>query len=55
MEALERKLIDKGTKTIILNARENAVKFYQKHDYKIIGEGHTLFGVIKHFKMRKEI
>ena len=24
-------------------------------DYKIIGKGHTLFGVIKHFKMRKEI
>ncbi|MCK4311793.1 MAG: GNAT family N-acetyltransferase [Candidatus Cloacimonetes bacterium] len=55
LKSLERKLIEKGVRTIILNARENAVKFYKKHNYKMIGEGHTLFGVIKHFKMRKEI
>ncbi|MCK4652937.1 MAG: GNAT family N-acetyltransferase [Candidatus Cloacimonetes bacterium] len=55
LETLERKLIKKGARTIILNARENAMKFYKKHNYKIIGKGHTLFGVIKHFKMRKEI
>ena len=55
LRALENKLTKKGAKTIILNARENAVKFYKKHDYKIIGKGNTLFSVIKHFKMRKEI
>ena len=53
--ALERRLTKKGAKIFILNARENAVKFYQKHDYKIIGKGNILFGVIKHFQMRKEI
>ena len=52
---LERKLIEKGAKTIILNARENAVNFYQKHNYKIIDKGHALFNVIKHYKMRKGI
>jgi ribosomal protein S18 acetylase RimI-like enzyme len=55
LEALERKLMNKGAVTIILNARENAVKFYKKHNYKIIGKGHILFDMIKHFKMRREI
>jgi GNAT superfamily N-acetyltransferase len=55
LEALERKLIEKGARTIILNARENAGKFYKKHNYKIIEKGHTLFDEIKHYKMRKEI
>ncbi len=55
LEVLERKLIEKGARTIILNARENAVKFYKKHNYKILGKGHTLFGIIEHYKMRKRI
>ena len=55
LKALERKLIEKGAKTIILNARENAVKFYKKHNYKILGKGHALFDEIEHSKMRKEI
>jgi predicted GNAT family N-acyltransferase len=55
LKALERKLIEKGARTIILNARENALKFYKKHNYKTLGKGYALFDVIKHFKMRKEI
>lgn len=55
LEALERRLTEKGAKTFILNARENVVTFYQKHNYKIIGKGHILFDVIEHFKMGKEI
>ncbi len=55
LKALELRLIKKEAKTIILNARENAVKFYLKHNYKIIEKGNTLFDVIEHFKMEKEI
>ena len=55
LKTLERKLKEKGAGVIILNARENAVIFYQNHDYKIIGKGQTLFDVIEHCKMRKEI
>ena len=55
LEALERRLTEKGAKTFILNARENVVTFYQKHNYKIIGKGHILFSVIEHYKMGKEI
>ncbi len=55
LKALELRLKKKEVKTIILNARENAVKFYQKHNYKIIEKGSILFDVIEHFKMGKEI
>ena len=55
LKALEQRLIKKGARTIILNARENAVKFYQKHNYKIIDKGFILFNVIEHYTMRKEI
>ncbi len=50
---LEKKIKMKGAKFIVLNARDNAVKFYQKHNYKIIKEAHTLFGIIPHYEMKK--
>lgn len=40
---------------IKMNARENAVGFYKKHGYVVTGEGKLLFGVIRHFKMEKQI
>jgi ribosomal protein S18 acetylase RimI-like enzyme len=52
---LERRAIDKGAKFIMLNSRETAVKFYEKHGYKILRQAHTLFGSIPHFEMRKEL
>jgi ribosomal protein S18 acetylase RimI-like enzyme len=52
---LEKRSKDNGAKYIILNARDTAVKFYEKHGYKIIKEAHTLFGSIPHFEMRKEL
>ena len=55
LKALEKKLIEKGAKTFILNARENVLKFYQKHNYKVIKRGNIIFDVIEHFEMRKEI
>lgn len=42
-------------KTIVLDARENAVGFYEKHGFRIIKEGHVLFGTIKHFIMRMDL
>ncbi|RPI71744.1 MAG: N-acetyltransferase [Ignavibacteriales bacterium] len=52
---LEKKIKNKGARYIVLNARNNAIKFYESHDYKIEKEAHTLFGTIPHFKMKKEI
>ncbi len=52
---LEGKAKEKGAKYIIMNARNSAVKFYEKRGYKVIKQSHTLFGSISHFEMRKEI
>ncbi|HKI77254.1 MAG TPA: GNAT family N-acetyltransferase [Ignavibacteriaceae bacterium] len=55
LNELEMRSKKKGAKFIILNARENAVKFYEKHGYKIIKRSHTLFGSIPHFEMKKDL
>lgn len=39
----------------ILEAREEAVAFYQRHGYGVLGPGKCLFGVIPHFWMSKEM
>ena len=46
---------EKGSKKIILQSRENAVKFYEKNGYKIIEKSHLLFDEIQHWLMEKEL
>ncbi len=55
LDELEKRVVEKGAKKIILHARESVVKFYEKNGYIIIRESHTLFGEIKHFLMIKEL
>ena len=45
---------DKGN-YIMLNARENALEFYEKLNYKVIKKTNLLFGKIQHYKMTKKI
>jgi GNAT superfamily N-acetyltransferase len=52
---LEAKVKIDGGKTVRLNARENALRFYENNGYKIIGAGANLYGVIPHFKMEKHL
>jgi ribosomal protein S18 acetylase RimI-like enzyme len=52
---LEKKIKEKGAEYIVLNARDIAIKFYEKHGYKIVKEVHTLYDVIPHYKMMKEL
>ena len=53
MNYLEKLAMEKGFQEIVLDARENAVKFYLSIGYENIGESYLLFGVIPHSKMRK--
>ncbi len=46
-------LVDAAGNPIVLNARDNAVAFYRKRGYDIIGDAETLFGVIRHLRMAK--
>jgi N-acetylglutamate synthase-like GNAT family acetyltransferase len=55
MSYLENVAQQKGLYEIILDARENAVKFYLSIGYEIIGDSYLLFGVIPHFKMKKSM
>ena len=53
--ALEDIALDKGVSRIILQARENAVKFYERNGYEIIEKSYLLFDEIQHWLMKKEL
>ncbi|MHA8087818.1 GNAT family N-acetyltransferase [Aquirufa sp. Wall-65K1] len=53
MKYLEHKAIENHWKEIILEARENAVPFYQSIGYQIVKESYLLFEEIQHYTMSK--
>lgn len=53
LKELERRSKEKGAKYIILNARDTAIKFYEKYGYKTTKQSYTLFESVPHFEMRK--
>lgn len=54
MEAVEAFSIQRGDEKMILHARDYAVDFYQKLNYKLIEKSYLLFGVLQHYLMEKE-
>jgi N-acetylglutamate synthase-like GNAT family acetyltransferase len=55
LRALERRAKVAGAASVVLNSRDGAVPFYQKHGYKTEQPAETLFGQIAHIRMRKEL
>lgn len=55
LHALERTAAERGARCIVLDARESAIGFYQKHGYAITGRAHVLYGVIAHHRMIKQL
>ncbi|RXK50861.1 GNAT family N-acetyltransferase [Aquirufa rosea] len=55
MQNLEQQAKALYWKEIILEARENAVPFYQSLGYRIEKESYLLFGSIQHFTMKKKL
>jgi N-acetylglutamate synthase-like GNAT family acetyltransferase len=55
MAYLEEKAKQKGWTEIVLEARENAVPFYQAIGYTIVAESYLLFGEIQHYRMQKSL
>lgn len=53
MYATEEFSRKRGDKKMILHARDYAVDFYLKQNYKIIEKSYKLFGVLQHFLMEK--
>ena len=55
LQELEVRAIEAGIQEIKLNSRQDAVQFYLKHGYQVLGRAHTLFGTIPHFEMWKRL
>ena len=55
LKELEKIVIAKGARRIIIHSRSSAVEFYKKHGYQVVEHSYTLFGVIHHFLMEKII
>jgi predicted GNAT family N-acyltransferase len=55
LRELENLAARSGFDELMLNAREEAVSFYESHGYVIVRPSHSLFGLIPHSEMRKRI
>jgi ribosomal protein S18 acetylase RimI-like enzyme len=55
LKGLEKIVIAKGARRIIIHARNSAIEFYKKNGYKIVEPSYTLFGEIEHTLMEKTI
>jgi len=55
LKELEKIVLEKGAKRIIIHARNSAVEFYKKNGYKVLEPSYTLFEQIKHTLMEKKI
>lgn len=55
MAYLEEKAKQKDWTEIVLEARENAVPFYQAIGYSIVAESYLLFDEIQHYRMQKSL
>jgi predicted GNAT family N-acyltransferase len=44
-----------GATSIVLNARDDAQRFYQKHGFVVVGPAPTIFDAVKHVRMRKKL
>lgn len=55
IKSIESAAKEISAKTIILHAREQAVKFYQENGYQVLSKSHLLYDEIQHYKMHKEL
>ena len=55
LKELEKIIVDKGARRIIIHARNSAVEFYKKNGYKEVEPSYTLFDEIDHTLMEKII
>jgi GNAT superfamily N-acetyltransferase len=55
MQHLEIECQNRRIKKLTLHARESALDFYTKMNYKLITSSHKLFGILQHYLMEKEL
>ena len=55
LDYLEDKARSMGATSMVLQAREKAISFYERNGYKLVEKTHLLFGTIQHYKMEKQL
>jgi len=55
LQMLEHEATKQGVEEIVLNAREQAIEFYQAHHYQKLAFSHLLYDNVKHFQMKKTL
>ena len=55
LDEIERLAKQQGMRTMVLDAREEVAGFYLRNGYVATGDGHTLFGEVRHTKMEKSL
>ena len=55
LRELEKRARARGATSVVLNARDRAVRFYEKNGYRTTGKASSLFGSVDHWAMRKEL
>ncbi len=55
LQELENRARNAGASSIVLNAREDAQRFYQKYGFITTGPAPTIFDAVKHVRMRKDL
>jgi GNAT superfamily N-acetyltransferase len=56
LQSLENEARRRGARRMVLNSRDKAIGFYEKHGYAMSGEAGGLFGGrVQHMRMSKEL
>jgi N-acetylglutamate synthase-like GNAT family acetyltransferase len=55
LQYFEKRAKHEGAKKMVLDARDYAVKFYEKNGYTLVKQTHILWGLIPHFWMEKTL
>ena len=55
LDEIERLAKQQGMRAMVLDAREEVAGFYLRNGYVATGDGHTLFGEVRHTKMEKSL
>jgi GNAT superfamily N-acetyltransferase len=53
LESLQEQALRLGVEKLVLNSRESAVNFYERHGYTCLSPSHCLYGEIQHYEMEK--
>lgn len=55
LSELEKRIKEKGARTLVIDSRDSAVEFYKTRGYSVLKESYVLSGKIKHFTMTKKL